>query len=169
MLAGFLASKGEVLLCVDGAGVHASIETHEGDAGFGIAAQNSVFDGGGAAVGREERGVDIYDTAREEIQEVLGDDLTEGDEDAGGGLESRKIREDIAEASGLEDGEMVLLGELFDGRGREGTAAAAGGVGFGDNSSDMGTGLDESLKGGGTVGLGAEEDDAGGGGHVRHE
>ncbi len=53
-------------------------EFEKSDAGFLVTESNSMLDGGGTAILRQERGMDVDDTLRKKVEDFFGENVTEG-------------------------------------------------------------------------------------------
>lgn len=102
--------KGEVGqggLVVDGAGVKAAGEFHNGVTEVGVAGENGGLNRRGAAVGRQERGVEVEDAGGfKKLEQVGFDENAEGGEDAeGGGVLALEVGDggEVGGGAGVED------------------------------------------------------------------
>ena len=119
---GFASADGEGELGEDIAGIEAFGHIHDGDACSGIIGEDGGLDGGGAAPAWEEGGVKIEAGEGGEGEDFLGEDLAVSHDDDEIGVEVGEGGDGIwgAEFEGLEDGEVVEEGEIFDGGRAEG-------------------------------------------------
>ena len=90
-LGGVVGRDGEFLLEEDVAGIEAGVDAHGGDAGDGFTVRDRPLDGCGAAIFREQRGVQVDVAERREIEHPLRNDAAVADDDDGVGLEGGEL------------------------------------------------------------------------------
>lgn len=92
--------------------------------------------------------MNIDDTWREEVDELLRNDLAIADQDASNGLKGANVFSDIGEIRGLPDGDVVTLSKNLDAWRSQVLAAATFAVWLGDNCGDIIAGFNKAGKGG---------------------
>ena len=119
---------GEGGLVVDGAGVEAAGEFHDGVAEVGVAGEDGGLNRGGAAVGGQERGVEVQDAGGfKKLEQVGLDEGTKGGEDAeGGGILAFEVGDggEVGGGAGVED-DFYARGGGKGGEGGVGEGAVA--------------------------------------------
>ena len=118
-------------------------------AGDGFAVGDGPLDGRGAAIFREQRGVQVDVAERREIEHPLRDDAAVADDDDGVGLEGGELGAEFfvgLDAVGLGDGEIQFQGGLFYWAMHEFEAAAFGAVGLRDDEVDAESGGDQFFE-----------------------
>ena len=106
---GVVGGDCKFLLEEDVAGVEAGIDAHGGDAGDGLTVGDGPLDGSGAAIFREQRGVQVDVAEWREIEHPLRNDAAVTDDDDGVGLEGGELGAEFVvslDAVGLSDGEI---------------------------------------------------------------
>ena len=159
---GVVGGDGKFLLQEDVAGVEAGVDAHGGDAGDGFAVGDGPLNRRGAAIFREQRGVQVDVAERREIEHPLGNDAAVADDDDGVGLEGGELGAEFVvglDAVGLGDGKVQFQGGLFDGRWDEFEAAAFGAVGLSDDEMDAESGGDKFLERGDGEARGSAENE----------
>ena len=93
----------------DVAGVEAGVDAHGGDAGDGFAVRDRPLNRRGAAIFREQRGVQVDVAEWREIEHPLRNDAAVADDDDGVGLEGGELGAEFVvglDAVGLGDGKI---------------------------------------------------------------
>ena len=106
---GVVGGDRKFLLEEDVAGVEAGVDAHGGDAGDGFAVCDGPLNRSGAAIFREQRGVQVDVAERREIEHPLRNDAAVADDDDGVGLEGGELGAEFVvglDAVGLGDGEI---------------------------------------------------------------
>ena len=138
-----------------GAGIQSLVHTDYGDAALGLACHYGPFDRGGAAVLRQERGVDVPGAFAGRVQGIGAQYLAVGGDDEG--VVRGYLPGHLGYAGGLAQGEVKGAGELRHGRRLRTAAPTFSGVGLGDDEAYLVVGGDEAAQdGGGEVGSACE-------------
>ena len=146
----------------DATGVDFVVEQEGGDASFGVSINNGPVDGGGTAILREQRGVEIESAVRGHIPNDFGKHAEGHDNLEVGTVAAQGVQKiGILQLFRLEHGEVVRKGVLFYGTLREFALVAPHRlVGHGDNGHHIVSAFDEGAQtADGKVG-GAHEDDS---------
>ncbi len=115
-LGGIVGRDGEFLLQQDVAGVEAGVDAHGGDAGDGFAVCDGPLDGRGAAIFREQRGVQVDVAERRKIEHPLRNDAAVADDDDGVGFEGGELGAEFVvglDAVGLGDGKIQFAARIL--------------------------------------------------------
>ena len=129
------------------AGIDPGVGEHGGDAGLRFAVQDAPVDGRGAAVGGQQRGVDVDGAHFRHVQQRLGENLPKG----GGDDDIRRERTQagkpffIAQTLELIHRHAALHGQLLDRAGGQLVAAPHGAVGLRKDAHDPVTRVQKAL------------------------
>jgi hypothetical protein len=132
----------------DRAGVHADVELHDGHASLGATVEDRPLDRRSAAVGRQERAVDVDAAARERVEDGGRQDLAVGHDHAelgaGGRQRGRDVR--VPDRARLQDRQAVSLGAALDRRRGHRPAPPGRLVGLGHDQRDLVAGRQHRLE-----------------------
>ena len=130
------------------AGVHARIHLERGDAGLRLAADDGPGDGSGAAIAREQGGMDVDGAARGDVEHGLGQDLAEGHHhrDLGAELREPLGPARVSQARRLQDRDPGRPRALLHRRGGDTLAPPGGPVRLGDDRDHV-MGAEQRLEG----------------------
>jgi hypothetical protein len=119
-------------------GVHAGVHLERRDAGDRLAADDRPLNGRGAAIPRQERGVNVDRAARRRVEHGLRQDLSEGDDDGDVGAERAQPLGPlgVAQARRLEHRQPGRQRGRLDRRRRQPLAAVRGPIRLGDGGND---------------------------------
>ena len=148
-LAGRLVGPDAALLAQDDpAGVDVLVDHEGGHAREFLAVDDGPVDGGGAAVLRQQRGVEVEGAQAGHAPDLLGQHAEGHDHEEVGLPGGEGLQEGgILELEGLQDRDAVGDGIMLDGALVHLEAPAAGLVGHRDHAHDLVTGLDEGVQG----------------------
>ena len=154
---------GQGTLAEGGAGIHAGIHAHDGDAGFGVAVQQGGLDGGRAAPAGQQRGVHVHTAETRQLQHRRAQDLAESGDNDHIGRPGLKLRHGLglAQALRLDEGQAQLQRQALDRRRGQDAPAPGRAVGLGDHANDRVNLCQRPHGGDGEVGR-THEDDFGG-------
>ena len=148
-LSGRLVRADAVLFAQDDAARVDVLVDHEGrHAGHGLPVDHRPVDGRGAAVLRQQGGVEVDGAELRHGPHLLGQHA-EGYDDEEVGLPGLQLLQEsgILQLEGLQDGDAVRDGVLLDGAFVHAQAPAARLVGDGHGTDDLETVLDEAVQG----------------------
>ena len=131
---GFLGGEEDVAV------VHALGHLHDGDAGECVAVGDGVLDGRGAAVFGQQGEVAVDAPVRRKGEDLLAEELPEGDDDDDVGLPCGDLLEGVGgvDVLGRDDGlDFIFDGVHFAGAGREALVASGGTVRLRHHADDL--------------------------------
>ncbi len=136
---GGVFANGHYDLVQHGASVHADVHLHDGDAGFALALDDSVLDGGGAAILGQQRGVHVDAAIFRHGKDFLAQELAKGSHYNEVGLH---VPQNLYEFRGFDffglmDFVALAQGVFLDGGHQHFVAASFGTVGLGDYAHDF--------------------------------
>ena len=129
--------------------IHAFVEKHDGHAAFGFAVFDGVLDGGGAAILRQQRAVDVEAAVFRDVQDSFRQNLTVSDDDDDVRRQAAELFDDVVTAHGirLEDGDAQFQGLFLDRRESHLLAASPLFIGLAVDGSDIIAGLGQFFQG----------------------
>src|SRR5918997_1926426 len=130
----------------DGSGVQAFVHSHYGYARLLLALHDGAFYGGGAAVLREQGGVDVPGAVGGRVEGVRAQDLAESGDDEG--VVRRDPVRQLAYAIGLRQRQVLRACEGPDWRGSGLAAASSAAGGLGDHQTHLVGGVEEAAQDG---------------------
>lgn len=159
---GFLRADVDGFFENDIAGIHAFIHVHDADACFAIAIDDSPVNGGGSAIFRQQRGVDIEAAEARQLENISAQNFSIGSYDKEISLHGGELSKSLGTGQflRLDHGNALAAGELLHRRSDQVQPASLRLVRLGDDGDNLTIlALAQGCQGGnGKIG-GAEKND----------
>lgn len=139
----------------DGTGIQSFVHTHNGDTGLLFSGHDRALNRSGAAVGRQQRSVDVPGTKRCCVEGVGAQDLAVGRDHEG--VVGRDLPCNLTDTGRLTQREVCVQREFGDGGFEEFTPASLRAVGLGDHEPDLVIRGDQAAQDGSGEGRGSSE------------